>query len=187
MAPSNANTTSNGTITTDQYAVKIRDQYFHIEIFLYNQIDGYKPLNLPFIFVNSFSLNESLLNWITNGWIILSSDFEVLERGGSSVPGNNVNYNVSTAPNGNTPASTSKNPPYLFRTDGRNRISFRVFPIKTDSTTAENSTFDPNFWELSFDFVIYDVEDLPTNSNQKKLKKYYFWDERFQILSERNI
>ena len=158
------------TTDTNKFLHQIRDQYFYIEIFLYNQIEGAKPLALPFLFVDSFSIQESLKNWITEGWIIINDDFEVFERG---APANNKM---------NLPKIDS---PYIFRTDGRNRISFRIYPCSKNN--INDDTYPKENWEICYDFVIYDVEDLPTNTNHKKLRKYYFWDERYQLFSERNI
>lgn len=165
---------------TDAFIVKIRDQYFHIEMFLYNQIDGYEPFPIPYLFVDSFSIEESLMNWITKGWIVISTDFEVLERGSTASVPDNVAQQIADS-----------KPSYLFRTDGRNRLSIRLFPLAKNnedgSVNPQSDEYPKDSWEICYDFVIYDVEDLPTKSNQKKLRKYYFWDERYQILSERNI
>jgi hypothetical protein len=156
---------------SDPYIIKIRDEYFHVEIFLYNQIDDRKAVPLPFSFVDSFSITESLLSWNTHGWIIINSDFEVLERGGTgaAIDGARVN-------------ATSQDC-YIFRTDGRNKISFRLYHLNKNGTAS----FPANYWEMCYDFVIYQAEDIETYSNQTKMRKYKFWDERYQILSERNI
>lgn len=160
---------------------QIRDQYFYIEVFLYNQLEGYKPFAVPFLMVDSFSLEESLMNWIVKGWITLKADFEILERGSTSIAYYENGYKSTTTP---IPAA------YVFRTDGRNKISFRIYPLEssgTKSTQPNNEQYPRAQWEMCYDFVIYDIEDLPSENNHKKLRRYYFWDERYQILSERNI
>lgn len=158
--------------------VKIRDQYFYIEIYLYNQIEGSVPFQVPFLLVDSFSIQETLMNWINQGWIILNEDFEVIERGSTETvaydKGNSITFEAIKAP-------------YIFRTDGRNKISFRLYPKKSNDSNINSNDFPKENWEICYDFVIYDIEDLPTGSNQKKLRKYYFWDERYQLFSERNI
>lgn len=156
---------------SDPYIIKIRDEYFHIEIFLYNQLDGRKAVNLPFSFVDSFSITESLLTYNTNGWIIINTDFEVLERGGTGANIDSASINATS------------DDCYIFRTDGRNKISFRLYHLNKSGTAS----FPPKYWEMCYDFVIYDSEDIQTYSNQTKMRKYKFWDERYQILSERNI
>lgn len=165
----------NKNYTDSPFIVQIRDQSYYIEIYLYNQLEGYPPVKVPFLFVNSFSINESLIDWITKGWIILRSDFEIFERGSNS---------TTVSQNNNQITLPAIKAPYVFRTDGRNKISFRIYPV--DPTNGAD-VYPHDMWEMSFDFSIYDIEDIQTGNNQQKLKKLYFWDERFQILSERNI
>jgi len=163
--------------TTDKngFVHQIGLQEYYIEIYLYNQLDGYEPFPVRFSSVNSFSIDESLYNWITKGWIIINQDFEVLERGALE----------TVIDDSGTPVTIpSIKAPYVFRTDGRNKISFRIRPI---GKNIDDSKYPKEMWEMSFDFVIYDIEDLPTEKSQKKARKYYFWDERYQIFSERNI
>ena len=81
VAPATPANILNSNIDKNIFIHQIRDQHYYIEIFLYNQIDGYEPVPIQFFFIDSFSLNETLMNWITTGWIILKNDFEILERG----------------------------------------------------------------------------------------------------------
>lgn len=150
-------------------------QEYYIEVYLYNQLDGYEPFPVRFSSIDSFSIDESLYNWVTKGWIIINQDFEVLERGA---------LETVVVENGSDITLPSIKAPYVFRTDGRNKISFRIRPI---GKNINDEAYPRELWEMSFDFAIYDIEDLPTGTNQKKIRKYYFWDERYQIFSERNI
>lgn len=162
-------TTSN---LNQNFVVTIGNQPYYIEIFLYNALksDGYEPFQLSFKNVDELSIEESLMTWIVKGYIILNSDFEILERGALAV----VNQQTNT----NNPLIKA---PYVFRTDGRNKISFRIKPL------LDNTQYLDKDWEMSFDCVIYDIEDLDADDNGRKYRKYYFWDERYQILTERNI
>lgn len=158
---------------------QIRDQFYYIEIWLYNQIEGQKPFAVPFYFVNSLAIEETLMDWFIKGWIVFNNNFEILERGANE-GGSGTN------------AKEKVNAPYIFRTDGRNRISIKIYPIPNNETYSSSigqgeSALPKDKWEMSFDCVIYDVEDLPTGSSQVKLRKFYFWDERYQIFSEKNI
>lgn len=152
---------------------QIADQQYHIEIYLYNQLEDSEPFPVKYFFVDTLCIEENLIDWPVKGYIILNNDFETFERK-SNITGK---------------------PPFIFRTDGRNRISINIIPIiKTDSSI---NLFDGTFrdsteefkqkWQMSFDCVIYDIEDIDTKENQKKKRKLYFWDERYQILSEKNI
>lgn len=150
---------------------QIRDQLYYIEIWLYNQIESQDPFPVSFMFVHSLAIEESLNDWWIRGWITFNNTFEMFERG-----------NVSTK----TPVKA----PFTFRSDGRNRISLRLYPISNKETTLASFSEDVlprDKWEMSYDCVIYDIEDIPVDNNITKLKKCYFWDERYQIFSEKNI
>jgi hypothetical protein len=149
------------------FTAQIKNQPYYIEVYLYNQLNGYNPMPIPYLFIDSLSIEESLLTWVVKGSITIRNDYEIMERGALS------NQHNAAVP-----------PSYVFRTDGRNKISFRISPVVTSNST---SVFEQKYWEMSFDCVIYDVEDLETNSSSRKLRRFYFWDERYQILSERNI
>ena len=62
------------------YIHQIRDQKYYIEILMYNQIEGEKPLSVPFFFIDSLMIEESLQNWPTTGYIVLNTSFEIFSR-----------------------------------------------------------------------------------------------------------
>lgn len=154
---------------------QIRDQLYYIEIWLYNQIENQEPFQVSFLFVHSLAIEESLDDWWVKGWITFDNTLEMFERGNVAGIGKDVKS------------------PYTFRSDGRNRLSIKLYPIPNNDdddflASFEGSTRLPREkWEMSFDCVIYDIEDIPTDNNIFKLKKCYFWDERYQIFSERNL
>ena len=151
---------------------QIRDQLYYIEIWMYNQLEGEKPFAVPFSFVEGLAIEETLFDFNIKGWIVLNTNAEILERG--AVDG-----------------ETKIKAPFIFRTDGRNKISIKIYPIPNTSKLLDVGPSEEKLpkdkWEMCFDCVIYDVEDLPTNSAQIKLRKFYFWDERYQYFLERNI
>lgn len=161
------------------YVHQIRDQFYHIEIWLYNQLPEYKPFLIRFNHIQELVLEETLTDWPTKGSITLKNDFEMFERGALSVS------NITN------PLPTIK-APYVFRTDGRNKLSIRIYPIKGDpfktGISDQSDSLPLNLWEINLDAAVYDIEDLATKDNhQKKLRKLYFHDERNQIIHERNI
>ena len=149
-----------------RFVTLIGNQPFFIEIWIYNELSKFKPFGIPMFFIEALAIEETLDDWNTKGWFVLSNDFEILERGA-----------LPTKEGGEIEA------PYLFRNDGRNKLSIKIFPIPT----KEQENFPQEKWEMAYDCVIYDVEDLKTNSSGKKSRKFYFWDERFQNLLERNL
>jgi hypothetical protein len=157
---------------------QIRDQFFYIEISMYNQIDGQEPLNVPFFFVDSLKINESLHSWITKGEIVFNSDFEIFSRGAQTI----------------NPGSKSVKSPYIDRTDGRNRIHINIYPVDAKveagvitEVTENDSKFPKKYWEIDQDFVVIDMQDIPVENAQRKQRMYIFVDERYQILKEKNL
>jgi hypothetical protein len=149
---------------------QINNQAYYIEVYLYNQIN--EPWAVPILAIDELCIEESLSTWITTGYIVLNNPFEVLERGSLAVKTSDGSL-LSYSPN-----------PFVFRGDGRNKVSVRIYPLDKNFTSE---SYPKDKWEICYDFAVYSVEDIPTGNNQNKLKKLNFWDERYQIFSERNI
>lgn len=148
----------------------IDDQLYYFDVWLYNQIVGQDPFEVPYAIIDSISIEESLLDWNTKGWITINNYYEILEK---YIP------NTTKAP-------------LIFRTDGRNRLRINFYPIigvSNNSLKLENSGVGEDIrekWEISLDCVIYDVEDIETLNAREKKRKLYFHDERYQLFSENN-
>lgn len=154
-------------IKTDKNINKVHlidEQMYYFDIWIYNQIDGQDPFEIPFLFIDAISIEESLYDWNTKGWIVLNNQYEILEK---------------KLPN-------KSNSPFIFRGDGRNRLRLTITPI-FNKNSSENDEELRKKWEISLDCVIYDVEDIDTGSISNKRRKFYFHDERYQIFSEKNI
>jgi hypothetical protein len=150
---------------------QIRDQQFYIEILMYNQLEGENPFVVPFFFVDSLVIHESLQNTFTTAEITFNTDFELISRGSP----NELNVGDKTIP--------KIKAPYIDRTDGRNRLSLQIVPINNEDLDQ----YDENLWAISYDFVVTDIQDLNVPNSQRKKRKYILIDERYQILSEKNI
>lgn len=155
------------------------NQFYYIEVILYNQIDGQEPLYVPFFLIESLTIHESLFNWATRGEIVFNNDFEIFLRG---------------APQTNFDEGNNKSP-YIDRTDGRNRLHITIYPVdvqiddngNVSETSNTETKFPKLYWEMNFDFVIIEVKDIPVDNNQRKKRMYIFIDERYQILKEKNL
>jgi hypothetical protein len=151
---------------------QINGQYYYIEVVFYNGVYD-EPINLPMSIIDEINIKETLNNWSTTGYITLQNDFQFLEKGLESkkVDGSKQNINFMCD-----------------RPDGRNKFCIRIHPVDLDNS-QQNDFIEENIkdFEICHDFVVYDVQDLPTNNSEKKLKRYYFWDERYQLLLERNL
>lgn len=149
--------------------------FYYIEIILYNKINNQPPTYIPFYFVETLNIHESIFSWVTKAEIVFTSEFEVIYRGS---PLNSGNENV----------------PYIDRTDGRNRVHIKIHPVNVkliDGNLSEDAdsqqTFPKKYWEMDFDFVIVDSADIPVGNNQRKKRMYVLIDERFQIIKEKNV
>jgi hypothetical protein len=162
---------SSSTRKNGSYYQGPNNQFYYIEISLFNQIEGQKPLYVPFFLVESMTIHESLFSWVTKAEIVFNTDFEVFSRG----------------------APDSNNPPYIDRNDGRNRVHIKIHPVDivlNDGNINEESTeekFPKKYWEIDHDFVIVDIQDLPVDNNQRKKRMYILVDEKYQILMEKNL
>ena len=98
-----------------RFVIQIGQDHFWMEIWMYNFLSNYPPLQIPFFFVNQLVIEETLADWNVKGYLILENDYEILERGSPKYVGDSSFINDSP----------SYNAPYLFRTDGRNKINIK--------------------------------------------------------------
>lgn len=169
----NINNTSNSDA---RFVHQIGQDFFWVEIWIYNFLAEYPPLQIPFFFINQLAIEENLSNWVTKGFLVLENDYEILERG---APAYVASSNDSSADNSN-----GYKAPYLFRNDGRNRLSVKIYPYKAKEGDISDDLPPPE-WQMNYDFIIYDIQDISENEPGKKLRAYYFKDERHQVFSER--
>jgi hypothetical protein len=149
--------------------------WYYVEISMYNQLQGQTPLYIPFFLVESFTIHETLFDWVTKAEIVFNNDFEIFLRG---------------SPNGSSKIAS----PYIERTDGRNKVNIKVRPVNITlnngvlSETSDTSVnFPKKYWEMDHDFVVVDIEDLYVGNNQRKKRRYILIDEKYQILKEKVI
>jgi len=151
----------------------IDDQVYYIDVVIYNQLEDQEPFSVPFFLIDSISIEESLTSFNDRGSISFNIDHDILEK---RMP------------------SSSKSP-FVFRTDGRNKIRIQIFPVFNSSNDGfdltQNSISETDElrkkWEINIDGVVYDVEDIDVVNVKNKIRKFYFYDERYQIFTEKNI
>ena len=166
---------SNTDLINDQKKVNklqtIDDQLYYFDVWMYNQITGQDPFEVPYAIIDSISIEETLSDWNTKGWLVINNYYELLEK-----------YFPNTT-----------KAPLIFRTDGRNRLRINFYPVlevTQDLLSLESSGVSKDIrekWEICLDCVIYDVEDIETPNPREKKRKLYFHDERYQLFSEKNM
>jgi len=144
-------------------------QKYTVEVWIYNQMEGFDPVLVPTYAINELVIEETLKNWSVSGSITIKNDVEFLEKGSLKFVYNQTNLDQKKAN-------------FLFRSDARNKIAIRIKPI-----VDNDSDYPDEYWQMSFDCLIYDFDDLNTGENTSKLKKLKFVDERYQIFLEKNI
>lgn len=70
---------------------------------------------------------------------------------------------------------------YHVRSDARDEINIKIYP------NPASGSFPDKIWKIETTGVIYDVEDLLSDNNTTKMKKFYFWDKQFQKMFEKNF
>ena len=167
----------NNALNSDaRFIHQIGQDFFWVEIWIYNFQSEYPPLQIPFFFINQLAIEENLSSWVVKGFLVLENDYEILERG---APAYVAGANDPSADN-----SAGYKAPYLFRNDGRNRLSVKIYPYKAKEGDIADDLPPPE-WQMNYDFIIYDVQDISENEPGKKLRAYYFKDERHQVFTER--
>lgn len=170
------------------------NQPYLVEVWIYNMLDKFKPFNIPTFFINELVIDEELHNWYITGSITIINDYEAFEKGALSQTYNYAKGAIKKQ--NNNPDLPQINAPFNFRSDGRNKIAIRIKPLPnptndTNASTSTNNTpnnsYPDKVWQMSYDCIVYDIEDLKVDDDKKKLKKLNFVDERYQIFSERNI
>jgi hypothetical protein len=159
-----------------RFVVQIGQDHFWIEVWMYNFLSNYPPIQIPFFFINQLVIEETLADWNIKGFIVLENDYEILERGSPNYVGDSSS--VKDSP--------TYKAPYLFRTDGRNKLNIRIHPYRASKDDISD-ILPMSHWEMNYDLVVYDVQDLSVKEAGKKKRAFYFKDERHQIFSERNI
>jgi hypothetical protein len=85
---------------------------------------------------------------------------------------------------------------FVFRNDGEDLLRIRIVPrdLPLNGLLSLNIEENRDIWEINHLFSIYNVEDVTPQTSggsiaksNKKFKKFYFWDIRYQIMSTKNI
>lgn len=139
---------------------KYNEQPYEVTINIQNSTGTYN-IN-PNAIVN-LTIEETLADWVTRGTLAIYQSFDTIE---------------------NKTEAAKEIPTFSFKNDGTDLIVVQVYP-KFD----ENISYDKKHWTLSYKFAIYDVEDveLPPGAQNMasaatKCKKFYFWDNWYQIM-----
>lgn len=138
--------------------------------------NGEREISLNSHILVELEIEENLLNWFITGYVILDNPFDNFER----------------LPDFSEHAKFAGNPEldYKYRGDGRDMMRIKIIPriqSVADNTLGEAPKLKTEIWEIYFEAVIYDIEEIPSENPQTKRKKFYFREKEYQIMSEKNI
>jgi hypothetical protein len=144
--------------------------------FLISFNNGEKEISLNSQSLIELQVVENFLNWYMEGYVIIDNPYDQFERLGK------LDESIIS----------SDEIDYKYRGDGRDIITIRIIPRIDSVSTMDGLGGSPpdlktEIWEIYMEGVIYDVEDLPSDSSQVKRKKFYFWEKEYHALLEKNI
>lgn len=117
--------------------------------------------------IKELVINSALHTYFDDGYIVIDNSYDVLERQPDGVITDSI--------------------PYAFRGDSRDILHIEIMPKVRDSgiTSAPDEEARAVFC-LSYDFAIYNIEDVLSPQANTKHRKLYFWDLWHQIMIEKN-
>jgi hypothetical protein len=144
--------------------------------FLIRIYNGVNDVILNSVAWEDLFLEEDIFDWKIKGSILVKSDYETFERASNdAVKATGMN---------------KSNLIYKFRNDCRDTIFITIKPTNpTQLQGLENNSnwqFRDKIWRMELEGVIYDVEDLPNEGVDRKIKKLYFWDKTYQMMLEKD-
>lgn len=125
-------------------------------------------------------IEDNFFLFSKRGYIVFENNYEMFER---SLDPKNL-YGKFEAKG----ISSLNKDGYIFRNDGKDRIKLKIKTTKSKNTQnadLDDTPDDP--WLIELTANIYDFEDPSISEISSKIKKLYFWDEKFQKMVERNL
>jgi hypothetical protein len=125
-------------------------------------------------------LEDNFFLFSKRGYIVFQNSYEMFER--------KLNKKNLVGVMGAKDLSQTNEEGYIFRNDGKDRIKLKIKTTKSKNSNAEDLNDTPDDpWLIEFTGNIYDFEDPSINEISSKVKKLYFWDEKFQKMVEKNL
>ena len=161
---------SSNILTTQPSIVNIQDDTFYYSVFLVNSDKRVFILRPEAI--KELVISDNITEYYESGYIILDNKFDAIEQ-------------PSTVAQSDSDLNTSG---FLFRGDARDVLRVEIMPKLDYKPITSNSDEDTKtLFSLSYEFIIYNVEEILGDDPGVKYKKLYFWDINHEILLEKNV
>lgn len=158
------------TPTTQPSLVTIQDDTFYYSVFLVNSDKRVFILRPEAI--KELVISDSITEYYSSGYIILDNKFDAIEQPSTvAQPDSDLNTNG-----------------FLFRGDARDVLRVEIMPkLNQKPLGADSDENTKKLFSLSYEFIIYNIEETLGEEPGTKYKKLYFWDINREILLEKNI
>jgi len=168
-------------VIQDPYSHKINNNYYFFKVTLVSIAgDQSRAQDIKPSAIKSFVINDNFTNFYQNGYIVINNSYDALER--DTYQYDDVNY-YNNAGN----VTSNQDAGFVFRGDARDILHVEIMPRLDDTgTDITGSKLAQGFFRMSYDFAIYNSEEIPGDSPERKFKKLYFWDLYYQLLTEKN-
>lgn len=155
----------------------INNNPYRFNIGLFTADGRYQQLKIGAI--NSLVLVDNFTNFYHKGYIVINNTFDATERIADFKNQENLVSNSN---------SFKPEKGFIFKGDSRDVLIVDIMPVLTEDTTYdyENDKDADKAFKLSFNFSIYDTEEILGGSPGEKFKKLYFWDMYYELLREKN-
>jgi len=135
--------------------------------------------------IKALQIEDMLSDFYHKGFIVVDNSFDILERDTPDLvaPTNPSYYDYNNATN-----AQDQSAGFLFQGESRDILRIEIMP-QFDQTNA--SSMGPEdgqkLFRMTYDFVVYNSEEIPGDQPDKKFKKLYFWDIYYQLMLEKNV
>jgi hypothetical protein len=158
-------TVFNNYVDPTKNKVRYNNQDYEMTLSLANPQGSFFPINTAAIL--SLIIEENTLQWWKSGSILLKNADNTLERRPNEFFDEQQNYK--------------------FRNDGRDLLYVNIKPI-SQNVIVPQDPLTPDYWELNYTFVVYDVEDFNTgDTTRDKNIRLYFWELDYQLFVETTL
>jgi len=162
------------------FSYLINNNFYDFRVFL-GSYDGRLKLLSPSS-IKSLNIEDSIDNPFHSGFIILDNRQDNLESSyDSTIDQSNPKYYMP----GQSTTSTIQET-FMFNGDSRDILRVQILPKLSQQTTNITDQEVLKHFLLSFDFAIYNTEELDDGTMDGKLKKLYFWELDYEILRTKN-
>ena len=171
----------------DKYTYNINRNFHFFQVMLVSVDGDGKAIGAGQIIkpsaIKSLVLEDALKDFYHKGYIIIDNSYDVIERDvtNGSDPSSPQYYSQANQP-------SNQNAGFLFKGESRDIMHIDIMPYLDQQNPNSLGGNDlQTVFRLSYDFVIYNSEEIPGDKPDQKFKKLYFWDLYYQLLSEKNV